>query len=60
MQVDTLEDLGADAGLESDGHTIEEALLGGMDGGVRGSVRVDDGGEVVDGVVGLDAKAAVS
>jgi hypothetical protein len=60
VEVDALEDLRAHTRLERDRDPVEEALLGRVDGGVRGPVRVDEGGEVIDRVFGLNAKAAVS
>ena len=50
MEVDALEDLSAHTRLERDRDPVEEALLRGVNGGVRGHVRVDEGGEVIDGV----------
>ena len=59
VEVDALEDLRAHTHLERDRDPVEETLLGRVDGGVRGPVRVDKRGKVVDGVVGLHAEATM-
>ncbi len=60
VEVDAFEDLRADTRLERDRDSVEEALLRGVNGGVRGPVRVDESGKVVDGVVGLNAETPVT
>ena len=60
VEVDAFEDFRADTRLERDRDPVEEALLRGVNGGVRGPVRVDKGGKVVDGVVGFDAETPVT